>query len=672
MEQRADCLWDSDSRRAANTQWVLSEHADDAIDIEVLKHLRAMGLLRQHKTSPPPDPRKAIMVGLGLALQASVWPANLRPTVQKYATRGHSEVVPGSSPSSMVVTGSKLVANSQNTVAVDEDLFRWLHDRQGLIYGTLLAIGHCYLSEHRISANHLLAPMIAHTSSATISDAQIKRQLKELAARERTHAVALAQVAAAQAFLDEEQQQDAQVRLTVAIQLLCETREPNFALLSRAATMLAKLARTPTAKQTSQELGRVLKLTELPTVMRSGLTKALEDVKALLPAPIEYRKCSFCAHEKQRDEFSKNQWLKGKRRCFTCQGSNVQMTPEQLAEAADRAAENKEMQNLYEAEVARQQERVAAECTRRNEVAPTDNQCVICFEEWGSKGGTSMAQPTCRATLPCSHPVCATCLFKIDPCRCPLCLKDIGSARLSTCVAVAEADESLRELSRHLPLDGALQVDVLVRLLQASRFEPRDWGSCDWRSNVEERLWDMVAALPHAPIETSAMKSYALTTEQKQQIYRQARRPVEKLRRRVLHARGEGSSPEAVAELERQLSIASKDAAADIFAQMNADGLQMGEARNGTEGGEEIWQDFHGLHVDEATTKLMQLLDDVLPAIGTLVIVTGRGAHSPDQSAKLRQALERTVSKRAATVEATPLCGNPGAIRLRARKGDAK
>ena len=60
----------------------------------------------------------------------------------------------------------------------------------------------------------------------------------------------------------------------------------------------------------------------------------------------------------------------------------------------------------------------------------------------------------------------------------------------------------------------------------------------------------------------------------------------------------------------------------------------------GDGGREEIWQDF-GLHVNEATRKLISLIDDVLPVVGTLVIITGRGAHNRDGDSKLRPAIEK-------------------------------
>eukprot|EP00966_Prymnesium_polylepis_P170948 3951590-Prymnesium_polylepis.1 len=115
------------------------------------------------------------------------------------------------------------------------------------------------------------------------------------------------------------------------------------------------------------------------------------------------------------------------------------------------------MTRLYEEELRKQQKRVEAECARRNEAAPKENECVVCMEAWS----TSEAQLTYRAALMCGHQLCASCLFspKFNPCRCPLCLTDINSARAATCKSVAESDASLRMLASNLPISSVQQIE---------------------------------------------------------------------------------------------------------------------------------------------------------------------------------------------------------------------
>lgn len=624
-----------------NRLWHMSEHADDAYDIEVLKLLRTQGL-EQHKTTPPFDPRAPVMISLGLALSENA--------AEGFRERGYSFVMRD---------------NSENSVDyIDEDLYCWLLDRQNVIFATLLGVAACYLDQCGKSSTHLLAPMVMHSSSASVSDAQIKKRLKDMEAHERTHAIARAQLVAADAFVDEDQMLAAEVRLTIAIQQLSKLALPDFSLLVRAAEKLAGVVRPPTANGAAKEIDGALALGDWPVDLQKAMKEAQKKIQALIPAPIECRKCSFCGHEKQRSEFTKNQWLKGKRRCHTCQGSDITMTPGQLAEAAEQAAGNAAMARLYEEQMRKQRMRVDAECKRRNEGAPSDNECIVCWEKWGG------AFPlTYRAALPCGHQLCASCLFSplLTPCRCPICREDITSAKQATCEAVAKADPTLLSLTRELPLISAsLQNEILVNLLQACKFRRDD--HFDWRAAVEERLIGMVVATPDVQLAATTPEEADpdLTTRQKQQVYLEARRPVLARRRSLQKAITEGETQEVLEQLTEQLKRADENAAADIFAQLNTRGLRMGE-RVGNDGREEIWQDFHGLHVDEVKAKLAELLDDVLPAVGTLVVITGRGAHSQNGSSRLKRSVEKEVFRRQASVEYLPVPQNPGALRLLAK-----
>jgi len=223
---------------------------------------------------------------------------------------------------------------------------------------------------------------------------------------------------------------------------------------------------------------------------------------------------------------------------------------------------------------------------------------------------------------------------------------------------VADADESLKLLSSHLPFGLAQQRDVLIKLLEVGCFRVRqdNLETHDWRKGVEERLWEMVSAVPEFAMVSSEASD--LTPSQKQKIYQEARRPVILLENSLRVAHKEGYDPEQISDLERRLDAAKDNAAADIFAQLNAQGLNMGDG-----GRNEFWQDFHGLHVDEAKAKLTDLIEQVLPAIRTIVIITGRGIHSPNGNAKIQKAVRQLVASRE-SLEITPVEGNPGALRL--------
>ena len=675
MEKRADSLWDTPARKEMNRRWQMSEHADDAYDLEVLMILRSQRL-EKHSTTPPFNPKARVMVSLGLTLLSED-----DREAEDFWIRGHSTVhSDGTGSSSAMITAEAiLVARARDAIAIDEDLFRWLMDRQNLISATLLGVAGCYLDQCGKSSTHLLAPTLMHSSSGMVSDAQIKKRLKQMETHERPHAVARSQMAAAMAFLDDGQRLDAEVRFTIAIQLLTSLSQPDFPLLTRAATMLASIVQAPSAKSAAREINAALALGEWPVDLKKVVKEAQKVVHALIPALIEYRKCSFCGHGKRASEFSNNQWLKGKRRCYTCQGSDVTMTLEQLKEAAEQAVGSAEMARLYEEQLMKHCARVHADLARRNEAAPTASECIVCREEWGD---ANTDQLTIRAVLQCKHQLCASCLFSPDfmPCRCPICREDITAAKVATCKAVAETDPTLQLLASHLPLSSTQRNEVLMSLLQAHEFDVRsrcNWHLAidddrDWRMAIEERLWGMVAASPHVTVATTTLETTVpdLTTQQKQQIYDEARRPVFLLQRSLRKAYIESDSPEAIAQLAEKLKAAKENAAADIFARMNLQGLRMG-VRTGEYDREEIWQDFHGLHVADAEAKLAQLLEDILPVVGTIVIIMGRGVHSHDGSSKLRMTVEELVKRRFSAVEIQPVARNPGALRMRTSRATA-
>ena len=84
------------------------------------------------------------------------------------------------------------MVNVSDPYTVDEDLFRWLMERQNTIYATLLGAAQCYLDMKGLPSKHLLAPMVAHESSAILSDEEIAARLTEMIAKERKHSMARA------------------------------------------------------------------------------------------------------------------------------------------------------------------------------------------------------------------------------------------------------------------------------------------------------------------------------------------------------------------------------------------------------------------------------------------------------------------------------------------------
>jgi DNA-nicking Smr family endonuclease len=229
---------------------------------------------------------------------------------------------------------------------------------------------------------------------------------------------------------------------------------------------------------------------------------------------------------------------------------------------------------------------------------------------------------------------------------------------------VAAREASLKLLAPYLGCDTDTQSQIVSSLLLHHRLDI---------SAVEAHLWGMLQAREAAAY--VACSREPLEADEKQLIYEEARRPVKALEAEVAAARAQLKTLHVdelsqewcerrtlVAELESALRAARVNAAQDIFAQMNADGLGMGEDRVAGE----VTLDLHGLHAREAERVMTELLDCVLPATRSLVVITGRGAHSANGISVLRPVIDRLAAGRAANVCLEPVAGNPGAMRLRA------
>lgn len=278
--------------------------------------------------------------------------------------------------------------------------------------------------------------------------------------------------------------------------------------------------------------------------------------------------------------------------------------------------------------------------------------CTICMDTWDGELQNSYA-----VMLPCKHTLCANCLVnwqaecnrprKPPPHKpppdfsCVECRTAIPRRAVDELAAgVVSSDDSLTLLTGHLGCDAEVRCQIVRSLLVQHKFNV---------PTVEDRLWEMLQAHETAVV----ARLEPLQAKEKQRIYEDARRPVKALETDLVKARSElrkvraDESNEAwcklranVSNLEQQLKAARLNAAQEIFAQMNADGLGMGE--EGAESGECVL-DFHGLHAKETESLAVELFDCVLPALRSLVIITGRGAHSAGGRTVLRPTIECLV-----------------------------
>ena len=160
------------------------------------------------------------------------------------------------------------------------------------------------------------------------------------------------------------------------------------------------------------------------------------------------------------------------------------------------------------------------------------------------------------------------------------------------------------------------------------------------------------------------------TREQKQEIYREARRKVEMLLDKLKVLENEERKTyetSRLAKLEKdivkfrsELKTARRNARDEIYERLNSVGT-MGAQRS-MDGSDMIQIDFHGLHVDEMHRKFDEQVKPILTVVKKVRVVTGRGAHSSGGESKLKKALVKWIEKKETDIRWENIASNPGAL----------
>jgi len=170
-----------------------------------------------------------------------------------------------------------------------------------------------------------------------------------------------------------------------------------------------------------------------------------------------------------------------------------------------------------------------------------------------------------------------------------------------------------------------------------------------------------------------------LTPDEKHAIFVETQRPVLYIRTELFDARGAlrearnfqeyDEARQLVANLEKQLVEAIRNAREDIYSQMNSRGGMGGivsSNNNSKSSSSSIIQvDYHGLHRDSALQKFDELVVPTLPILGCIEIITGKGKHNRWGVSVLQEAPKLHIDEHDdPCIRWEPVSDNEGVIRV--------
>jgi DNA-nicking Smr family endonuclease len=273
-----------------------------------------------------------------------------------------------------------------------------------------------------------------------------------------------------------------------------------------------------------------------------------------------------------------------------------------------------------------------------------EGECPICSTRW-----CDFMEPKVAAILPCAHACCAECLLlyhkscndedveEQDRCSfgCPLCRKNLDEelfSKLAQAFVNKRLIDSFNFLAKSLPYEQEEMDKILLSLIKTYDFD---------LSKVEYSLFNMVGLVDKSP-------DLNLNYEEKQQFYNEARAPVvllyselAELREKLHYIDHESEDgKETRKKLEKvniNLRVAMRNASSTIFERVNSkeNNILIGE-----DGTEVHCVDLHGLHLNEAKEIVKENILPVLMVVNQIMIITGRGKHSQNGKAVLKNAIK--------------------------------
>jgi len=290
--------------------------------------------------------------------------------------------------------------------------------------------------------------------------------------------------------------------------------------------------------------------------------------------------------------------------------------------------------------------------------------CPICLREFNGE-----LLKTYTLVLPCGeHALCAncSCSLKIEADKakqcpqCPLCryafdpefIEDVSRQMI-------EKDQEIANLILKLSnMELDEKIAVAERLMWTHRFE-------------QPAVVDAIESLLDGEVSGLFFRNTEdLTHQQKNDIYYQARLPVEKLedklklllqdQRGAADAKSLEKLCDDLRRIRKELAAAREKAREDIYNRMNSVGA-MGAQQDGRDGSM-IQVDYHGLHVNEMRMKFKEHVLPILPVVRKIMIITGRGTHSAGKEGKLKKALFKLIGQYESDIYWQRVDQNPGAL----------
>lgn len=175
-------------------------------------------------------------------------------------------------------------------------------------------------------------------------------------------------------------------------------------------------------------------------------------------------------------------------------------------------------------------------------------------------------------------------------------------------------------------------------------------------------------------LQATLRKDKLLSPEEKQTIYEECRRPIDILLSEIDQKRNEYNSLRDWESEEAKTLAARIEEIQEVHipkareTAMNAiwEKVNIGKMGHENEFGE-VEVDFHALHVDEAKKQFDQRVLPVLEALGSVLLIVGRGNHSEGHISKLKSALRRHIQnhRKKKSMCHEQVEGNDGAIRVK-------